>query len=212
MSPPTDLVFFHNPHSRSTMTHALLEELGAHYESCVLDFRKQEQLGAEYRVINPMGKVPAIRHDGVVVTETVAIFIYLADLYPDAGLAPALDDPQRGTYLRWLVFYAACFEPALGDRAMKREPAPRAQSPYADYATMLAAITGALQPGPWLLGERFSAADVLWGNALRWVTGFGLVESTPLIADYIQRVTSRPAEVGARQADEALAAQMGLPG
>ena len=212
MHPPSDLVFFHNPHSRAAMTRALLEELGARYETCVLDFRKQEQLSPEYLAVNPMGKVPAIRHDGVAVTETVAIFIYLADLYRDAGLAPALDDPQRGTYLRWLVFYAACFEPALGDRALKREPAPRAQSPYADYATTLAAITGALQPGPWVLGERFSAADVLWGNALRWVTGFGLVETTPVIADYIRRVTSRPAEVRARKADEALAAEMGLSG
>lgn len=210
MRTPSDLVIFHNPHSRAAMTRALLEELGAEYEPCVLDFRRSEQLSPEYLAINPMGKVPAIRHDGVVVTETVAIYIYLADLYRDAGLAPALDDPDRGTYLRWLVFYAACFEPAIGDRAMKREPAPRTQSPYADYETTAAAITQALQPGPWLLGERFSAADVLWGNALRWVTGFGMVEATPVIADYIQRVMSRPAEQRALKADEALAAEMGL--
>jgi glutathione S-transferase len=210
MHPPSDLVFFHNPHSRAAMTRALLEELGAAFEPCVIDFRSNEQLSPEYRAINPMGKVPAIRHDGVVVTETVAIFIYLADLYRDAGLAPALDDPDRGTYLRWLVFYAACFEPAIGDRAMKREPAPRAQSPYADYETTVAAIEQALQPGPWLLGERFSAADVLWGNALRWVTGFGMVEATPAIADYIARVMARPAEQRALAADEVLAAEMGL--
>jgi glutathione S-transferase len=210
MHPPSDLVFFHNPHSRASMTRALLEELGAEYEQCVIDFRRNEQLSPEYLAINPMGKVPAIRHDGVVVTETVAIFIYLADLYRSAGLAPALDDPDRGPYLRWMVFYAACFEPAVGDRAMKREPAPRAQSPYADYETTGAAITQALQPGPWLLGERFSAADVLWGNALRWVTGFGMVEATPAVADYIGRVMARPAEQRARKADEALAAEMGL--
>jgi glutathione S-transferase len=210
MKPPTDLVFFHNPHSRAAMTRALLEELGAAFEPCVIDFRSNEQLSPEYRAINSMGKVPAIRHDGVVVTETVAIFIYLADLYRDAGLAPALDDPDRGPYLRWLVFYAACFEPAIGDRAMKREPAPRAQSPYADYETTVAAIEQALQPGPWLLGERFSAADVLWGNALRWVTGFGMVEATPAIADYIARVMARPAEQRALAADEVLAAEMGL--
>lgn len=210
MRTPSDLVLFHNPHSRACMTRALLEELGADYEPCVLDFRRDEQLSPEYRSINPMGKVPAIRHDGVVVTETVAIFIYLADLYRDAGLAPALDDPRRGTYLRWLVFYAACFEPAIGDRAMKREPPPRMQSAYGDYDTVLKVVQDALQPGPWLLGERFSAADVLWGNALRWVTGFGMVEATPVISDYVQRVTARPAEVRAQKADEALAAQMGL--
>lgn len=210
MRTPSDLVIFHNPHSRACMTRALLEELGAEYEPCVLDFRRNEQLSPEYLAINPMGKVPAIRHDGVVVTETVAIYIYLADLYRDAGLAPALDDPDRGPWLRWLVFYAACFEPAIGDRAMKREPAPRTQSPYADYETTIAAIAQALQPGPWLLGGRFSAADVLWGNALRWVTGFGMVEATPVIADYIARVMARPAEQRALKADEALAAEMGL--
>ena len=212
MSSSPDLVFFHNPHSRAAMTHALLEELGVDYRQRVLDFRNNEQLAAEYRALNPMGKVPAIRHNGTVVTETVAIFIYLADAFPRANLAPALDDPQRGTYLRWLVFYAACFEPALGDRAMKREPAPRGQSPYADFDTTVNAIVQALQPGPWLLGERFSAADVLWGNALRWVTGFGMVEATPVVADYIARVMSRPAEQRTLEADAALAAEMGLTG
>lgn len=212
MDPSSDLVFFHNPHSRAATTRALLEELGVAFEQHVLDFRKNAQLAPGYLALNPMGKVPAIRHKGTMVTETVAIFIYLADVFPQARLAPALDDPQRGTYLRWLVFYAACFEPAIGDRAMKRDPAPRAQSPYADFDTTLSAITQALQPGPWLLGERFSAADVLWGNALRWATGFGMVEATPVIADYTARVMARPAEHSAMKADEALAAEMGLTG
>ncbi|TAN02918.1 MAG: glutathione S-transferase family protein [Rhodanobacteraceae bacterium] len=212
MNAPSDLVFFHNPHSRACMTHALLEELGADYEQRVLDFRSGEQLAPEYLAINPMGKVPAILHGGALVTETVAIFIYLADVFRDAGLAPALDDPQRGPYLRWLVFYAACFEPAVGDRALQRVPAPRAQSPYVDYETTMNAIGGVLQPGPWLLGERFSAADVLWGNALRFVTGFKLVDATPTIAAYIERVMSRPAEQRALAADAALATKMGLAG
>ncbi|HEX5488962.1 MAG TPA: glutathione S-transferase family protein [Rhodanobacteraceae bacterium] len=210
MEPPNDLVFFHNPRSRAAMTRALLEELGIEFEQCVVDFRNNQQLSAEYLAINPMGKVPALRHNGVVVTETVAIFIYLADLHRQAGLAPGLDDPDRGPYLRWMVFYAACFEPAVGDRAMKREPAPRAQSPYADYDTTAKAIEQALTRGPWLLGERFSAADVLWGNALRFVTRFGLVEATPTIGGYIERVMARPAEQRALQANEALAAEMGL--
>lgn len=210
MRTPSDLVLFHNPHSRSCMTRALLEELGAEYEPCALDFRRNEQLSADYFAINPMGKVPAIRHDGVVVTETVAIFIYLADLYPHAGLAPALDGADRGTYLRWLVFYAACFEPAFGDKVLQRAPAPRSQSPYADFDTTMGAITAALSPGPWLLGERFSAADVLWGSAFRFVTMFGMVEATPVIADYIQRVMARPGVQRALQADAALATEMGL--
>ena len=210
MQPPSDLVLFHNPHSRSAMTRALLEELGAEYESCVIDFRRNEQLSEDYRAINPMGKVPAIRLDGVVVTETVAIYIYLADLYREARLAPALDDPRRGAYLRWLVFYAACFEPAIADRAMKRDPGPRAMSPYGDFDSVLKTIADAVADGPWLLGERFSAADVLWGNALRWMTGFGMVEATPAISGYVERVMARPAQQRAQKADAELAREMGL--
>ena len=211
MNETSPLVFFHNPHSRACMTRALLEELGVAYELCTIDFRNNEQLSPEYRAINPMGKVPTIRHGGDVITETVAIFVYLADRFRAAGLAPDLDDPQRGSYLRWLVFYAACFEPALSDRAMKREPAPRAQSPYADFDTVVGTLTDQLDKGPYLLGERFTAADVLWASALRWVTGFGLLQATPRITSYIERVTSRPAQQRAAELDLALAKEMGLP-
>lgn len=206
----TSLVFFHNPQSRALMTHALLEELDIDYEQCPIDLRREEQLSPEYLAINPMGKVPAIRHDGVVVTETVAICIYLADRFPAAGLAPALDDPDRGPYLRWLVFYAACFEPAVGDRAMQRDPAPRMQSPYADYDTTLKMVVDQLRAGPWLLGERFSAADVLWGHALRFTTAFGMVDHLPAIDDYVARVMARPAQVRMLAANRALAQKMGL--
>ena len=206
----SSLVFFHNPQSRANMVRALLEELGAEFELCTVDFRKQEQLSPEYLAINPMGKVPAIRHNGTVVTETVAIYIYLADVYRQAGLAPALDDPDRGAYLRWLVFYAACFEPAVGDRAMQREAAPRMQSPYADFDTTLKAISERIATGPWILGERFSAADVLWGNALRFVTEFKLVDKTAVLGGYIDRVMARPAEQRALRANERLVAEMGL--
>ncbi len=210
MTTQTPIVFFHNPHSRAAMTRALLEELGVDFEIRPIDFTKDEQHSPEYLKFNPMGKVPAIRRGDVVVTETVALYIYLSDLFPQTGLAPALDDPQRGPYLRWLVFYAACFEPAIGDRAMKREPAPRAQSPYADFETTLKTLTDQLARGTYLLGDRFSAADVLWGNALRWVTSFGMVEAAPLIQGYIDRVVSRPAQVRARKADEVLATEMGI--
>ena len=210
MSTPLPLTFFHNPHSRATMVRALLEELGVDYKLRVVDFRHNEQLTPAYLAINPMGKVPAIRHGDTVITENIAIFIYLADYFADAGLAPAFDDPARGSYLRWMVFYAACFEPAIGDKAMQRDPAPRMQSGYADFDTTLKTLTDQLGAGTWLLGDRFSAADILWGNALRWVTQFELIEATPVIADYIERVMSRPAEVRATEANAALATEMGL--
>ena len=128
-----------------------------------------------------MGKVPALRHGDALITEQVAIFLYLADLFPDAGLAPQIGDPLRGPYLRWMVFYAACFEPAVIDCATARDPAPLPMSPYGDYDTMLRTVTDQLAKGPYLLGERFTAADVLWGGALTWTTMFKLVPELPVI-------------------------------
>ncbi len=119
------ITLYHAPNTRSSSTLLLLEELGAPYELKLLNFKAGEQRQPAYLAINPMGKVPAIEHNGAVVTEQVAILIYLADLFPEAGLAPALADPLRGPYLRWLVFYAACFEPAIVDKALNREPGRR---------------------------------------------------------------------------------------
>ena len=119
------ITLFHCPQTRSSSALALLEELHAPYSLHVLDMKAGEQRGAAYLAINPMGKVPAITHGDALVTEQVAIGIYLADLFPEAGITPALDSALRGPYLRWYVFYAACFEPALIDKAMKREAVRR---------------------------------------------------------------------------------------
>jgi len=140
------------------------------------------------------------------VTEQVAIYLYLADLFPQAGLAPALTDRRRGPYLRWMAFYAACFEPAAVDRAMKREPGPAMMSPYGDFDTVLSTVTGQLEAGPYMLGRDFSAADVLWGTALQWMTAFGIVAASPTIAAYLERTTTRPASVRAKEKDAALVA------
>lgn len=200
------VTLYHAPNTRSTSVLILLEELAADYELRLLDFAAGEQHAPEYLRVNPMGKVPAIRHGDAVVTEQVAIYLYLADLYADRGLAPPLADPQRGPYLRWLVFYAACFEPALVDRALKRDPAPGATSPYGTFDTMLGAITSQVEPGPYLLGDRFSAADVLWGTALGLATGWGLVPAAPPVERYIRAFNERPAVVRARARDAELAA------
>ena len=166
-----------------------------------------EQRKPAYLAVNPMGKVPAIRHRGGLVTEQVAIYIYLADLFPQAKLAPALDDPQRGPYLRWLVYYGSCFEPAVVDRAMKREPGQLAMVPYGDYDTMLNTLTGQLAQGPYLLGERMSAADVLWGTALTWTTMFKLVPELPVIKDYIGRLGARPSVAKVKDLDGKLSSE-----
>jgi glutathione S-transferase len=165
-----------------------------------------EQRRPEYLAINPMGKVPALKHGDALVTEQVAIFLYLADLFPQAGLAPPLGDPLRGPYLRWMVFYAACFEPAVIDVATHRDPAPQPMSPYGDFETMLRTLTDQLAKGPYLLGERFTAADVLWGGALTWTTMFKLVPELPVITAYISRCGARPSVARAKAKDAELAA------
>src|SRR6186713_2206940 len=187
------VTLYHAPQSRSGGTLFLLEELGADYELRVLNLQKKESRQGDYLAVNPMGKVPAIVHDGALVTEQGAVYTYLADLYPEAGITPAIGDPLRGPYLRWLFYYGSSFEPALIDKSLKREPAPASTSPYGDYETMLKTLTDQLAKGPFLLGERFTAADVLWGTALRWTTMFKLVPETPVVTGYIARVTSRPA-------------------
>ena len=200
------VTLFHAPNTRSTGVLTLLEELGADYELKVLNMKAGDLRKPEYLAVNPMGKVPALLHEGALVTEQIAIYQYLADLYADRGLAPQMGEPLRGPYLRWLAFYGASFEPAVVDRALKRDPAPQGMAPYGDYDTMMRVLTDQLARGPWILGERFTAADVLWGAALAWTTMFGIVTATPVIQAYIERADARPAAQRVRARDAELAA------
>ncbi|MDQ0009217.1 glutathione S-transferase [Luteibacter jiangsuensis] len=197
--------FHHAPNSRSGSTLMLLEELGAQYDMHVMDLTQGEQRRPEYLKVNPMGKVPAIEHLDGLVTERPAIFTYLADLYPEADLAPGLRDPLRGPYLRWLAFYGSCFEPAVMDRFMKHEPAPVSTCPYGDFDTVMDTIEAQLTPGPWLFGERFTAADILWASALDWTMKFGIVPRRDAFEHYVARLMVRPAIVRAVTQDAALA-------
>jgi glutathione S-transferase len=201
------ITLFHAPQTRSSGTFTLLEELGAPYKLHVLNMKAGEHRQPAYLAINPMGKVPAILHRGQLVTEQVAIALYLVDLFPAAGLAPAIGDPLRGPYLRWMVYYAACYEPALVDKALKREPGPLAMSPYGTFDMMLATIVERLTASPYLLGDKLSAADVLWGLAFNWGTMFGIVPANPVIADYVKRIAGRPSFVTVTAKDAELAAE-----
>jgi glutathione S-transferase len=203
------VTFFYAPQTRSGGTLALLEELGVDYDLHMLSLKAGTQRAPEYLAINPMGKVPAIVHDGALVAEQPAVFIYLADLYAEKGLAPPIGDPLRGPYLRWLVFYGSCFEPALVDRSLKREPAAPSTSPYGTWEQMFETLVAQLAQGPYLFGERFNAADVLWGCALNWTTMFKLVPEHPAIRGYLDRVLSRPAMQRALAKDAEYAAQQG---
>jgi len=207
MSDIDRVTLFHSPNTRSTGVLTLLEELQAPYDLHVLNMQAGEQRQAAFLAVNPMGKVPAIRHRGALVTEQVAIYIYLADAFPKAGLAPGLNDPNRGPYLRWMAFYAASFEPAVVDKAMKRDSGTSMMSPYGDFETVMSVLSTQLDMGPYILGQTFSAADVLWGTALYWTTAFGIVPKTPRIAAYVDAMAARPAAQRVKKTDTELAAQ-----
>jgi glutathione S-transferase len=200
------ITFFHSPNTRSSGVLALLEELQADYALQVLNMKAGEQRKAPYTAVNPMGKVPAILHGDALVTEQSAVYLYLGDLYADRGITPQMGDPLRGPLLRWLAFYGSSFEPALVDRAMKREGGAPSMCPYGSWDTMFGTLTSQLAKGPYLLGDRFTVADVLWGGALNWTTKFGIAPKTPEIEAYVQRVTSRPSFVHAAAKDAELVA------
>lgn len=185
----------------------MLEEIGEPYELHVLDLQKGEQRLPEYLAINPMGKVPALEHDGILVTEVGAICLYLADAYPAAGLAPAIGDPLRGPYLRWMFFQGNCLEPAIVDRALKREPGPPSLVPYGDFDTTVDVVARQVAPGPWFLGERFTAADVYLGSAIRWTMQFGLLPERPEFKAYVARLAERPALRRANARESEIAAR-----
>jgi glutathione S-transferase len=188
------VIFYHNPVSRGRIAHWMLEEAGAPYEIKIVDFEKMEHKAKEFLAINPMGKIPAIVHRGTIITESAAICAYLADAFPAAGLAPALEDPKRGTYLRWLFFGAGCVEPAILDHMFSR-PAPSrpAALGYGNYADTVNTLERAITPGPFVLGSAFSAADVYLGSAIGWGLMTKALEPRPAFGAYLSRLNVRPA-------------------
>lgn len=189
----TRLRLHHAAPSRSSTVLWMLEELGEPYELVLLNLKAGDQNNPAFLAINPMGKVPVLEHDGVVVTEVGAICLYLADAFPKAGLAPAIGDPLRGPYLRWMFFQGNCLEPALIDKALKRDAGDKAMMPYGDFDTTVETLAKAVGAGPWFLGDRFTALDVYLGSAIRWTTGFGLLPQRPEFSSYLARLLERPA-------------------
>lgn len=208
MSQDRRITFFHAPNSRSGGVRILVEELQAEHDLHVLNLKTNQQREPAYLAINPMGKVPALRHGDTVVTEQAAVYMYLAELYPERGLSPAVGDKERGEYLRWMVFYGSCFEFAVVDKSMGRDSGPHMSSPYGDYDTVIGLVERQLQKGPWLLGERFTAADVLWANALGWITAFKLMPESDAVTAYLARFRARPAVQRAAKLDAELAASL----
>lgn len=201
-----DLLLYHASPSRSSVVLWMLEELGEPYDIHLLKLNAGDNLKPDYLAVNPMGKVPALSHNGTIITEVAAICTYLADAFPAKNLAVPVGTPQRGVYLKWLFFGPGCLEPAVIDRAAPRkEPPRRAMLGYGDFDTTMDVIAKAVEKGPWLMGDQFTAADVVIGANIRWATIFKLIPERKEFIDYAARIAARPAAQRADAKDKELA-------
>jgi glutathione S-transferase len=203
-----ELVFYTNPQSRGRIARWMLEEVGQPYKTEVLDYAATMKAPA-YLAINPMGKVPALRHGDAVVTETAAICAYLADAFPQAGLAPPAGDRTRAPYYRWMFFTAGPVEAATSNKALNFVVPPERERMmgYGTFALTMNALESALLNGKYILGNNFSAADVYVGSALGFGMMFGTIEKRPAFEQYWQRLSTRQAFSRAKELDDALVAQ-----
>ncbi|HSF96670.1 MAG TPA: glutathione S-transferase family protein [Thermohalobaculum sp.] len=200
-----ELVFYTNPMSRGRIARWMLEEIGEPYRTQVVEYGPAMK-SAEYLAVNPMGKVPALRHGEAVVTETAAICAYLADAFPQAGLAPPPGDPLRGPYYRWLFFGAGPLEAATTNQAMGVVVPEdnRGMVGYGSLELVLDTLETAVSGRDYLVGDRFSAADIYIGSHLGWGMSFGTIETRPAFEVYAGRLLARPAAVRTRELDDAL--------
>ncbi len=200
-----DLIFYTNPMSRGRIVRWMLEEVGQPYETVLLDYGTTMKAPA-YLAINPMGKVPAIRHGETVVTEGGAICAYLADAFPQAGLAPPSGSRLRGSYYRWLFFAAGPVEQATSIQAMGWEPPEerRMMFGFGCMADVVDTLEGALAGREFLIGDSFTAADVYVGSHIDWGMQFTGIEKRPVFVDYVARLNARPAAIRASAIDDAL--------
>ena len=202
-----DLTLYHASPSRSSVVLWMLEEVGQPYDIKLIKLSDGDNLKPDFLAINPMGKVPTLIHKGVVITEDAAICTYLADEFPQARLNIPIGTPQRGVYLKWLFFNPGCLEPAVTDRAAPRAaPARRGMLGYGDFDTTMNTVAAAVAKGPFLMGEQFTAADVVTGAGIRWGMHFKLIPERPEFTAYAGRCAARPAAKRAEAKDKELSA------
>lgn len=181
------------PRTRASRAVWLLEEAGVEYERVFVDIRDPaSKSNAEFLAVSPMGKVPALRDGDVALAESAAISLYVADRYTEAALAPATDDTQRGAFLYWMFFAPGVMEPAMAEQVGGWEP-NRGAHGWGDFDTMVRTLEEGLKPGPWLLGERFSAADVMVGSTAAFMQMFNIRPDSEVIGAYVERCVTRPA-------------------
>jgi len=192
------ITLYHAPRTRSARFIFLLEELGAPYQIHQVGLRRGDGSGAlDPANPHPHGKVPAIMDDGVLVFESAAIALYLTDKFPSAGIGPQIGDPRRGAYLTWLAYYAGVMEPAWMSLFMKWD-VPRGTAGWVKADEVMEFVTATLKKGPYLLGEQFSAADILVGTTFAMFLGGPMMPKTELLEGYVKRVTERPAHARAK--------------
>ena len=201
-----ELTLYTNPMSRGRIARWMLEEVGQPYRTEVLDYATTMKAPA-YLAINPMGKVPTLRHGDVVVTETAAICAYLADAFPQAKLAPPPGDRRRGPYYRWLFFSAGPVEAAVSNKALGVVVPPERERMmgYGSFEHVMSTLEAALSRAHYLAGDDFTAADLYVGSQLGFGMMFGMIEKRPVFEQYWQRVSARPACKRAKELDDALA-------
>ena len=186
------ITLYHHPFSRAAGVLWSLEEVGEPYELKYVDIMKGQQKSPEHLALNPMGKIPVLVDGEAVVTESAAIALYLADRYAAGRLAPRLDDPRRGAYLRWSLFAPSVIEPGAMAKMAGWQFKP-GQAGWGDFDAMLKAIDSALGHGDYILGDMFSIADVIFGGSLRYMTRFKMLTASPAVAAYVDRLAARPA-------------------
>lgn len=203
------IVLHHHPYSRAANVVWMLEELGVPYTLHFVDLMTGAQKGPGHRALNGMGKLPVLVDGEAVISETAAIAVYLGDAYGLGRLAPALDDPRRGPYLRWCFYGPSVVEPGCAAKANGWEGRAGALG-WGTYEEMLDTLEAGLTPGPWLLGEQFTMADIVIGGTLRWMLSFKMIEARPTFVDYAARLGARPANIAAAARNAAVVEERGL--
>ena len=200
-----ELVFYTHPWSRGRVARWMLEEVGQPYRTEVLEYGTTMKAPA-YLAINPMGKVPALTHGDAIVTENSAICAYLADAFPEAGLAPPPGDKRRAPYYRWLFFAAGPLDAATLNKALGFEPPAEKKGlvGYGSLEDVTDTLEGAIKSSPYFCGDQFTAADLYVGSYIAWTMGFGMLEKRPAFEEYVARLKSRPAAKRAVEIDDAL--------
>jgi glutathione S-transferase len=203
------LIFYTNPMSRGRIVRWMIEEIGEPYDTKLINYGP-EMKGPDYRAINPMGKVPAIVHDGAVVTEAAAIVAYLADAFPAAGLVPPAGTAAKAAYYRWLFYAAGPIESAVTNRSLGVEiPADKKGFVgYGCFEEVMDAMERAVSASPYIAGDAFTAADVYFGSQIGFGLAFGSIDKRPAFEDYWARIGGRPAKQRADAADDALMAEI----